>query len=94
MKPIEVQKENICDLNIMNLTEIVDDEDKVMRKIKLNRGLVLGNAHKRKVKIYFFDSEQNPLFVETTIWAVTESNVILKGGQRIPVESIYKVSLF
>ena len=94
MRPLEVRKENIHELDIMSVKEMIDDDDKVIRKVKLNRGLILGNAHKRKVKIYFFDTEKHPLFVETTIWGLTSKFVLLKGGERIPIESIYKVSLF
>ena len=94
MRPHEVRKENIHKLDIMNVRHMVCEEDRVMRKIKLNRGLILGNTHKRKVKLHFFDKKETPLFVETTIWAITEKNVILKGGKRIPIDSIYKVSLY
>lgn len=94
MRPHEVRKENIHELDIINVRHMVCEEDRVMRKIKLNRGLILGNAYKRKVKLHFFDKYENPLFVETTIWAITEKSVILKGGKNIPIDSIYKVSLY
>ena len=94
MRPHEVRKENIHELDIMNVKHMVCKEDRIMRKIKLNRGLILGNAYKSKVKLYFFNKKENPLFVETTIWAITEKNVVLKGGKTIPIDSIYKVSLY
>jgi hypothetical protein len=42
------------------------------------------------MKIYFEDDAGNKM-VETTIWGVTDSRVILKQGVVIPVNRIHKI---
>lgn len=50
----------------------------------------LGNLEKVKVKI-FFEDDKSKIYVETTIWGVTDESVILKQGLVIPNKRIYKV---
>ncbi|MEM9857686.1 MAG: hypothetical protein AAF843_10030 [Bacteroidota bacterium] len=70
-----------------------NDSDKIVRKSNLMRGLALGNLHKRHVVIQFENIFDMQLEVETTIWAVTQNHIMLKGGKIIPIRCIFNVVL-
>lgn len=57
---------------------------------QLNQAMRLGNGYHTKVSIYFQDSEGTKR-VETTIWAVGNKYVLLKGGIWIPIDRIQEV---
>lgn len=57
---------------------------------KLLEATKLGNLHHGKVTIYFQDDE-GPKRVETTIWATGLKYICLKGGVWLPIASIEKV---
>lgn len=89
----KIEKENLDQIQFLD-KEVLSDKISIKeRKINLNRALILGNAYRRKVKIIFSTSD-GLRQVETTIWAVTEENVILKGGRLIPIKSVNKVRIF
>ena len=46
-----------------------------------------------KIKLTF-ETTDGLKQVETTIWAVTEKNVVLKGGKFIPTKAITKVEVY
>ena len=46
---------------------------------KCRKALSLGNLHKVKCTIFFYD-EQGLKKVNTTIWGVSEEHIVLKGG--------------
>jgi uncharacterized protein (UPF0248 family) len=50
----------------------------------------LGNLEHSKIKIFFEDSESKKI-VDTTVWGVTDKNVMLKQGVMIPIHRIYKL---
>lgn len=56
----------------------------------LRKAMVLGNAHKRKVQIVFCDDE-GMKSVDTTVWAVDERVILLKGGLWIPIARIIEI---
>ncbi|TJZ60075.1 hypothetical protein FAZ15_14425 [Sphingobacterium olei] len=86
----EIDKENIGKLNFP-MDDIVKMEKKqIQRQSELERAMALGNLEQVKVKIYFED-DKDKLFVETTIWGVTDESVILKQGLVIPNRRIFKV---
>ncbi|MCC1483282.1 hypothetical protein J1C55_01655 [Winogradskyella sp. E313] len=58
---------------------------------KLKRAMALGNLEQEKVKIIFIDNEGFKR-VETTIWGVTDKNVILKESTLIPLGRIVSVA--
>jgi len=62
------------------------------RKADAERGMLLGNNYKGKVKIIFEDNEGMKQ-VETTIWSVTDKYVLLKTGMGIPLCRIYEVRI-
>lgn len=86
----EIAKENIKKLSFLNC-DVLQSKNKINeRQIELERAMSLGNLEQVKVKI-FFEDDKEKLFVDTTIWAVTDENIILKQGLVIPNNRIYKV---
>jgi hypothetical protein len=57
---------------------------------KLAYGTHLGNAFKGK-SIITFNTDSGQRKVETTIWAVTENHIQLKGEALIPINSIISI---
>ena len=85
-----IDKELIASLNFPKSDVLEDKDDISGRKNDLDRALSLGNLEHVKIKIYFED-DMSKKMVETTIWGVTDSRVILKQGVVIPVNRIYKI---
>ncbi len=73
--------------DVLNSAETIDQ-----RRADAERGMLLGNNYKGKVKIIFEDNEGTKQ-VETTIWSVTETWVLLKTGMGIPIRRIYEVRI-
>ncbi|CAG0965385.1 hypothetical protein FLAV_00932 [Flavobacteriales bacterium] len=88
-----VEKEQIPQCKFPSKEVINDEAARKERLQTLFTGLTLGNGHRRKVKIIFEDSEGLKQ-VETTIWAVTEKNVILKQGVCVPIHRVHKVNYY
>ena len=89
--PTVVAKESIGTLSFPRL-EVLQTEDAIkVRAHALDRAIRLGNNQKRKVKIVFEDSSGTKM-TETTIWAVTERNILLKGGIFIPINRIHSIN--
>jgi len=85
-----IDKEIISSLNFPK-SDVLEDKDEITsRKNELDRALSLGNLEHVKIKIYFEDDKSKKM-VETTIWGVTDSRVILKQGVVIPVNRIHKI---
>jgi len=72
-------------------TDVLDDVDEIKTRISdINRALSLGNLEHSKIKIFFEDIESKKV-VDTTVWGVTDKNVMLKQGVMIPIHRIYKL---
>ena len=85
-----IDKEAIGTLSFPS-KEVLDEKDAIIqRKNDLDRALSLGNLAHVKIKI-FFEDDASKKAVETTIWGVTDSRVILKQGVVIPVNRIHKI---
>lgn len=85
-----IDKETISSL-VFPKKEVLEEKDAIIqRKNDLDRALSLGNLEHVKIKI-FFEDDSSKKAVETTIWGVTDSRVILKQGVVIPVNRIYKI---
>ena len=89
----KIDKETIDQIQFSESEVLADDISIKERKINLNRALILGNAYRRKVKI-IFSTTDGLRQVETTIWAVTDKKIILKGGRLFPIQSVNKVRIF
>lgn len=70
---------------------LTNEVDKKMRRWKLERAMKLGNLYKHPVQITFTNKMGERMKTTATIWAVTEEYVVVKGGNAIPVRSIYEV---
>ena len=85
-----IEKEDVASLKFPTIDVLDDDNEIKMRISDINRALSLGNLEHSKIKIFFEDNESKKI-VDTTVWAVTDKNVILKQGVRIPIHRIYKL---
>lgn len=86
-----IEKEFIHSLKFP-ATDVLDDRNDItQRHSDLNRALSLGNLEHGKTRIFFEDSQSKKV-VETTVWGVTDNQVILKKGVRIPINRIYKTN--
>jgi hypothetical protein len=87
---INIDKEAIATLKFPK-TDVLKEVDEIkIRTGEINRALALGNLEHSKIKIFFEDSESKKV-VDTTVWAVTDKNVILKQGVMIPIHRIYRL---
>lgn len=89
-KPTMVEKETISNLSFPKEEVLKDADMQKELKTALERAMKLGNAYKGKVKIVFEDSE-GVKAVETTIWGVTDKNVLLKQTTLIPIRRILEI---
>lgn len=78
-----IEKERVAQLNFLPALE---DNSKRWRS-ELDYAVRLGNAYKGKTSVTFV-SKEGTFEVHTTIWAVTENELSLKGGVHIPLKSI------
>ena len=85
-----VAKEEISLLKFPKEDILISNEEKKDRQAKLEKALKLGNAYHGKVKIVFEDSEGLKA-VETTIWGVTDKNILLKRDVLVPVNRIREI---
>ncbi len=86
-----VEKEQIKFLTFPKSEVLNKKIDQVNRIIDLRRALTLGNLEHLKVKIIFAD-DQGFKKVETTVWGITDREVILKQSTTIPLERIARIA--
>ena len=85
-----VEKEQLSELNFTT-TEVLQSRDEIAyRRWCLERAVILGNADKVKSRVVF-QTVDGTYDVFTTVWAFTDTHIILKGGVLIPVHAILKV---
>ncbi len=89
----KVEKEVIKSLHFPKDDVLFSKEDRLIRNNDLKSAISLGNLEHQKVKILFQDIEGLKQ-VETTIWGVTDREIILKQGAIIPIVRIVKINLF
>jgi hypothetical protein len=87
-----INKENISTLLFPKEDVLLTPEEKKERLKKIERAMHLGN-NKIKVKIIFQDVVGKKV-VDTSIWGITEQNIILKGTTIIPIRSIHDIKFF
>ena len=85
-----IPKENIPNLKFPNTEVLKKKLDQKKRYWELQRALVLGNLERQKVKIIFEDT-MGIKTVETTIWGITDTQVILKQAILIPLQRIIDI---
>lgn len=86
-----IQKESIPQLSFTKKEVILDPEERNKRMSDLYRSQSLGNLLQTKVKITFEAADEQTYLVDTTVWAVGNSFVSLKGGVYLPIHSILQV---
>lgn len=87
-----IQKEKVADLHFPQEDILKSEMLKKERGTKINQAISLGNLEHQKVKIYFSDNTGKKK-VETTIWAVTDSAIVLKQNIIIPIHRIHKLEI-
>jgi len=86
-----IQKEQIKFLKFPKKDVLEKRKDQIDRFLELQRALSLGNLERHKVRIVFVD-DSGLKKVETTIWGITDKEVILKQSTIIPLERIISIS--
>ena len=84
-----IEKEAIAGLHFPDVDVLFNSDEISQRYSELNRALSLGNLEHSKTKIYFEDNHSKKV-VETTVWGLTENRIILKQGNSIPINRIFK----
>lgn len=88
----KIETNEILKLHFIPQDVFENFNQKEERKQKLEKGVILGNIEKQKCKIIFHAKEGNN-YIETTIWAVTDKYLCLKGGITLSIASILEVIL-
>ena len=87
-----VLKEKIGTLIFSKSQNYQSNDNHHRLEVNAHLGMLLGNNFHQKVKIVF-NTSNGLKEVETTIWAATRENIILKGGAFIPKNSIQEIRL-
>jgi hypothetical protein len=92
MTPIEtIEKEHLAHL-FFSKNEVIPDSDlQKDRMSKLFRSQTLGNLLQTKVHLTFKAADGQFYRIHTTVWAVGNDFVSLKGGMTIPISSILEI---
>ena len=88
---LTIDKENISSLSFSKSDVILNPEDQKKRMADLYRSQTLGNLLQTKVKLTFEAADLNTYQVETTVWAVGDTFISLKGGIYLPISAILRV---
>lgn len=87
-----IEKELISNCRFPSAEVLTNPAEIAERQLNLQTALSLGNLEHGKIKIYFEDDSSCKV-VETTVWGVTNDQVILKRGVIIPVNRIHSVKI-
>ena len=90
---VEIEKEAVAACHFPVHEVLNSENDKRTRAEILKKGESLGNLEHHKIKILFEDDEGLKM-VFTTIWAVGDSNIVLKKGVHIPIHRIHEIKIF
>ena len=88
----KIEKEDLHHLHFVREDVLQNDDKRSERNQKLIKACILGNVDKEKCRI-IFHSREGCNYIETTVWAVTEKYICLKGGVYLMVASIVDVIL-
>lgn len=89
---LEVEKESVTTLHFPHDEVIQSEAEMKARNAAVQRAITLGNLEHQKVKIYFIDDEGKKM-VHTTIWAVTDTSIVLKQNVILPINRIKKLEI-
>ena len=86
-------KEDIPTVHFKPNDVLTSIEEIHKRREDLEKAMRIGNNDHGKVKIVF-ETTNGIFHVDTTVWSVTENNVMLKSSNVIPIRCIHQVSFF
>lgn len=87
---IKVSKDTVGALYFPKSDVLFNKQDKIQRDLDLSHAIKLGNVYHSKVTISFEDIEGLKQ-VETTVWGITDDQVILKKNVAIPISRIVNI---
>ena len=85
-----VEKERISALTFVTKEVLKTKEEMAFRRYCIERAVTVGNVAKVKSRITF-ETVDGTYDVETTVWASTDTHIVLKGGTFVPVHAIWRV---
>jgi len=85
-----IEKEKIAELYFPQKEVLDDTEARDQRLHDLKDATSLGNLEHNKIKIVFEDAG-GLKYTETTIWATTSEDIVLKKGITIPLHRIHRI---
>jgi len=88
---IPIAKEQIPHLAVAKREVISNSDERTERMSSLYRSQSLGNLLQTKVKITFETADEQVYLVDTTVWAVGDDFISLKGGIYLPIHSILHI---
>tara|TARA_R110001592_G_scaffold61993_6_gene189434 strand:- start:1496 stop:1795 length:300 start_codon:yes stop_codon:yes gene_type:complete len=88
-----IAKEEVGNLHFPKEEVIANLEERKELLAKMEKALKLGNAHHGKVKILFED-DKGFKTVETTIWGITDKNILLKKTTILPIRRIHDIKFY
>lgn len=90
--PQKIEKEEIVNLKFPD-SEVLQSADSKKKRLRdLEMALTLGNLERGKIAIVFEDNNSVKR-VDTTVWGLTDSRVILKMGIVLPIHRILEVKI-
>ena len=89
---LEIEKEHVTELHFPVEEVLTKTSQLKERSLAVQRAITLGNLEHQKVKIYFAD-DQGQKMVHTTIWAVTDTAIVLKQNVILPIHRIINLEI-
>lgn len=83
-----IEKESLNEIKFSHAEVLNSQQEIAERSAWLRKALILGNAHRGKVKLSFKTAANETLTVYTTIWTVAENYITVKANRFIPIRSI------
>lgn len=87
-----VQKEEVAGFHFPKEEVLKKESEIAARRKSLKTAISLGNLEHEKVRIYFSDNEGNK-YVETTIWGLTDHEIVLKQNVVLPIQRVIKLEI-
>ncbi len=87
-----IEKEEVNLLHFPAEEILTSTRERKERATSIERAISLGNLEHHKVRIYFVDDEGEKR-VDTTIWAVTDTAIVLKQHTVLPINRILKLEI-
>jgi hypothetical protein len=92
LKPKSIDKEKISGLTFPKDEVLSSEQERKQRHHDLEKATTLGNVEHNKIVVVFSDAD-GIKEVNTTIWATTDTRIILKGGVVVPIHRIHEVRI-